>query len=60
MGRDGVVDIANRYGLDGLGIKSRWGRGFPHPSRPGLGPTQLPVKWVPGLFPGGKAAAAWR
>jgi hypothetical protein len=59
MGRDSVVGIASRYGLDGPGIESRWGRDFPHPSRPTLGPTQPPVQWVPGLFPGGKAAGAW-
>jgi hypothetical protein len=24
--------------------KSRWGRDFPHPSRPALRPTQSPIK----------------
>ena len=35
--------IATRYGLDGPGIESRWGRDFPHLSRPVLGPTQPPI-----------------
>jgi hypothetical protein len=57
-GRDSVVGIATRYGLDGPGIESRCGRDFSQPSRPALGPTQSPIQWVPGLFPGGKAAGA--
>jgi hypothetical protein len=48
-GRDSVVSMATRYGLDGLGIKCRWGRDFLHLSRPALGPTQPPIQWVPGL-----------
>jgi len=44
--------IANRYGLSGQGIKYQWQRAFPHPSRPAVGSTQLPVTWVPFLFPG--------
>ena len=56
VGRDSSVGIATRYGLDGPGIESRWRRDFPHPSRPALGSTQPSIQWVPGLFPGGKAA----
>ena len=54
------IGIATRYGLDGPGIEGRWGRDFPHQSRQGLGPTQPPVRRVPDLLPGGKAAEAWR
>jgi hypothetical protein len=35
------VGIATGYGLDGPGIKSRWGRDFPHLSRQTLGPISL-------------------
>ena len=60
VGRDSSVSIATRYGLEGPGVESRWGRDFLHPFRPDLGPTQPPMQWVPGLFPRGKAAGAWR
>jgi hypothetical protein len=43
------------YGLDGPGIEYRWGRDFPHLSRPALGTIQPPVQWVPGLSRGVKS-----
>ena len=42
-GPGGVVGIATAYGLDGPEIESRWGRDFPHLSKPALRPTQPPV-----------------
>jgi len=52
--------MKNRYGLDGTGIESRWGAKFSTLVQTGPGPTLPPIKWVPGLFPGGKTAEAWR
>ena len=47
------VGIATDYGLDGLGIESRWRRDFPHLSRPALGPYLPPVQGYR-FFSGGK------
>jgi hypothetical protein len=52
MGRDSAVGIATRYRLDGPGSESQWGRDFPHMSRPALGSTQPPIRWVLGLSRG--------
>jgi hypothetical protein len=47
---------ATRYGLDGSGIESRWGKIFHvRPERP----TQPPVQRVPTLLPRGKVGGAW-
>jgi len=54
MDRDSSVGTATRYGLEGLGIESRWGRDFLRPSKPGLKPTPLLYNGYR-VFPGGKA-----
>jgi len=43
-----VVGTATRYGLDDPGIEYRWGRDFPHPSRPAQKPILPPIQCVPG------------
>jgi hypothetical protein len=57
-GRDSSVGIATRYGLDDRRIESCCGQDLSHSSRPAQEPTPTPTQWVPGLFPGGKAAGA--
>ena len=57
-GRNSSVRIVTRYGLEGLGIKSWWGRNFR--TRPDLPccPSSLLYNWYR-IFPRGKAAVAW-
>ena len=52
-GRGSSVGIATNYGLDGLGLNPGGNEIF-CPSEAALGPTQPPLKWVPGLAWGGK------
>jgi len=52
------VGIATAYGLDGPGSNPGRDEIF-RPSRTALGPTQPPLKWVPGLSRGVEAAGAW-
>ena len=56
--KDSLLNFKQLLPLVGPGIKSRWGRDFPHLSRPALGPTQPPLQWVPGLSQGQRVAGA--
>jgi len=49
--------IATRYELVGQGIESRWGRNFPHPSKPA--PRAHPASYILaiGSFPAVKRPA---
>jgi hypothetical protein len=58
VGRVISVGTVTRYRLSSLGMKSRQGRDRPDPFRSALGPTQPAVRWIPGIFPGGKASRA--
>jgi len=52
LGWDSSVNVATHYGLDGPGTESRSRQDFLHLFRLALGPTQLPIRWVPGFSQG--------
>jgi hypothetical protein len=53
MDRDSSVSIATHYGLDALGIESRWGQDFPRvQAGPGAHPASCTIGT--GSFPGVK------
>ena len=54
VGRDSSVGIANRYGLDGPGIESRWGAKFSAPVQNGPGAHPASYTMGTGSFPGVK------
>jgi hypothetical protein len=60
VGRDSVVRIRTRYYLERSGDRIPVGAKFSAPvlTSPGFQPVS--TKWVPALFPGGKATGVWR
>ena len=44
--RNSVARLDTRNGLYSPGIESRWGRNFPHSSRPTLGTTLPSTQWI--------------
>ena len=52
MAKYSSVGVADRYGLDGPGIESRWGRDFSHKFKHALIPTQPPTQGVLSNFRG--------
>jgi hypothetical protein len=58
--RVSAFGLATRYGLDGLGIETRWGRVLPHSSILSLGPIHSHVHLVPGPLPGGEEGGVCR
>ena len=52
--RDSSVGIATRYGLDGAGIKSRWGAIFPTTAQTGPGAHPASYTTGAGSLPGVK------
>jgi len=60
LGRDSSFGIATPYGLDGLGIESRWGAGFPAPAQTGPGAHPASYTMGTGSFAGVKRPEAWR
>ena len=59
MGRDRSVGIATRYGLDGLGIESRWVARISSLVLTDRDPHNL-LYYGYGVFPDGKAAVEWQ
>ena len=54
VGRDSSVGIEIRFGLDGPGTESRWGRDFPQPSRLAVGAHRASYTMGTRSFPGVK------